>query len=508
MRLLKSIESADYFGLRRPHLTIELPSEIDPPTWKYLENLIWPPLDWSGAAHASQLTLRHRISRRTTTEYEASARLVESFYPSRTKNSHVLFLSPQVELSPLYYHFVIYNLLEYKHSARGKVAKDAPNLLGISLELPSFYLNDTTPFVPPTKRGLPTSFLWQSPNSNAALYFGDRWIEFHSFLTARLSKPPPGRRKFISEKHSSWLDFLLDFMRARGYSLVYPNFPFEEDSIVTIHNELYQLPEESSKKPQATDASVPYLDPSMPLTSEYDSQARRAPPNSETALLSSDLISALPNSGDLPELSEMPLLSYNGHNMSRELAHEAATAFSQAYQREIGGCNSPADKTAREPNSAVDLFCHLDEIYDPLQGMRRRGNVVPTQPEPFTRDEDVIDVEQQENAKAEASAHLARQGGTAKAVQPSKVIPPPPSVEKDSGEEAQKEFHLQMDRQAKQAVGENMEQSQKSNDKGSEQTEVNQDESPLTHQEFSKQAPKVAAEDPKAEAANEKGVGW
>ena len=137
VRLLKSIENADYFGFRRPHITVELPSEVDPPTWDYLQNLVWPPLDWSGAPHASQVTLRHRISRRTMTEYEASARLVESFYPARTKSSHVLLLSPQVELSPLYYHFVIYSLLEYKYSAHAQVAKDAPQLVGFSLALPS-----------------------------------------------------------------------------------------------------------------------------------------------------------------------------------------------------------------------------------------------------------------------------------------------------------------------------------------------------------------------------------
>lgn len=79
VRLLRSIETADYFGARRPHLTVELPSEVDPSTWGYLENLVWPPLDESGATHVSQVTLRHRIPRKTTTEEEASSRLVESF---------------------------------------------------------------------------------------------------------------------------------------------------------------------------------------------------------------------------------------------------------------------------------------------------------------------------------------------------------------------------------------------------------------------------------------------
>ncbi len=514
MRLLKSIENADYFGFRRPHLTVELPSEVDPPTWSYLQNLIWPPLDWSGAAHASQVTLRHRIDRRTTTEYEASARLVESFYPARAKNSHVLLLSPQVELSPLYYHFVIYSLLEYKYSAHGQVAKDAPNLLGISLELPSFYLNDTTPFAPPVKKGEPTPFLWQSPNSNAALYFGDRWIEFHSFLTARLSKPPPSRQKSISNKHPSWLEFLLEFMRARGYSLIYPNFASDEDSIATIHDELYQVPEEFPKKTQSADSSIPDLDPNVPLTDEFNPKARSAPPNTETTLLSSDLISSLPNSGDLQELSEMPLLSYNGHNMSREVSHEAATAFSQTYQREVGDCRSASEITARQPNSALDLFCRLDVVYDPLQSARRPSNILHTQPESLFRDEDAIQAEQQDNAKAEASAHLARQAGSAKPVQPMQVVPPPHTIQGDESEETQGEFRLQMERQAKQNMGGNKEEPAKVDNKNPKQAESKQAEpkpdasSSTTHETFSKQSPKVAVEDSKAEAANEKGAGW
>ena len=503
VRLLKSIENADYFGFRRPHLTVELPSEVDPPTWNYLQKLTWPPLDWSGAAHASQVILRHRIDRRTVTEYEASARLVESFYPARDKDSHVLLLSPQVELSPLYYHFVIYSLLEYKYSAHGQVAKDAPNLLGFSLELPSFYLNDTTAFAPPVKKDEPTPFLWQSPNSNAALYFGDRWIEFHSFLSARLSKPPPARRKWVSEKHPSWLEFLLEFMRARGYSLIYPNFPSDEDSIATIHDELYQVPEESPKETQATDSSRPDLDPDVPLTEEFDPQSRRGPPNTETTLLSSDLISSLPNSGDLPNLSDMPLLSYNGLNMSREVSNEAATAFAQTYQREVGDCRSPSDITPRQPNSALDLFCRLDVVYDPLQPVRRPGNPMHSQAESLPRDEDVIKVEQQDNAKAEVSAHMARQAGLAKPAQPMDVVSPPPTVQLDDSEETQTEFRLQMERQAKLNKGGDKEETARVANKDAKQAALSS-----THETFSKQSPRIAVEDPKAEAANEKGAGW
>ena len=274
VRLLKSIESADYFGTRRPHLTIELPAEIDTATWRYLENFVWPPVDSSGASHASQVSLRHRIPRRTLTEYEASARFVESFYPVRTEDSHVLLLSPQIELSPLYYHYLMYHLLEYKYSTHGKVIKTYPLLMGISLELPTHFLNDSEPLVPPLRErppsnrnrrtlGEPTPFLWQAPNGNAALYFGDKWMEFHSFLTARLSKPPTSRTKLISKKHPSWLELLLELMTARRNSLLYPTFSADDEAIATVHHELYQVPEEFPKE-SFTSAPVRELNPDEP----------------------------------------------------------------------------------------------------------------------------------------------------------------------------------------------------------------------------------------------------
>ena len=40
IRLLKTIQSADYFGIRYPHLTIELPPKIEPTTQRFLDNFV------------------------------------------------------------------------------------------------------------------------------------------------------------------------------------------------------------------------------------------------------------------------------------------------------------------------------------------------------------------------------------------------------------------------------------------------------------------------------------
>lgn len=513
VRLLKSIESADYLGLRRPHLTIELPAEIDAATWRYLENLVWPPLDSSGTSHASQVSLRHRIPRRTMTEYEASARFIESFYPARTKDSHVLLLSPQIELSPLYYHYLIYHLLEYKYAAHGKETKNSPLLMGISLELPTHFLNDSEPLVPPLMEkppsnrksgtpGEPTPFLWQAPNSNAALYFGDKWTEFHSFLTARLSKPPISRSKLISQKHPSWLEFLLELMRARRYSLLYPHFSVDDAAIATVHDELYQVPEEYPREPSAP-ASIPELNPDEPLSLVYEKKDR-PPPNAERPLLSSTLLSILPNSGDLPEIPDLPLLAFDGSSLTQQQANDGAWAFTEAYRRDIGGCKSETEVTKREPNSALDLFCHLDQVYDPMNVKVPDVKTWPRQPATQRRprvEEDVIPEAQKESAEKEASAHLARQAG--------KSTPSQPIDKSDKEKESQDEFRAQMDRQKKQAGhGEEKKAVGDTGDKSEESELEMQSELEMKKQELDRKPPDGEGDLKTNAAPEKKGPGW
>ncbi|KAL8935285.1 MAG: hypothetical protein Q9216_005504, partial [Gyalolechia sp. 2 TL-2023] len=409
LRLLKSIEAADYFGHRRPHLTIELPADIDPPTWAYLKQLTWPPLDWSGAPHASQVTLRHRVPRTSDGPEEATLRHVESFYPTRPAHSHVLVLSPQVELSPLYFHFLMYHLLEYKHSQTTSQFPQMQSLMGLSLELPYMHLNDTTGFSPPTAVGKSKdddtksspAFLWQAPNSNAALYFGDKWIEFHSFLTSRIARDPtkqPGRRKSISEIYPAWLEYLQELMRARGYTLLYPNFASSSTSsnrntIATLHYELYHPPEEFSnpKSTSKTDAPMPTLDPKTE-TLTADPNAHH-PKHKESKPLTSNLNSLLPprSAGNfIQDPSELPLLSHEGNEIDLSILEDSAYAFAGEFRRQVGLCPASYSPTVA-PMKANDLFCDPDaDVSNP--------------DEPVVQDGDVL-------RQSEFEAHLNRQGG-------------------------------------------------------------------------------------------------
>ena len=438
----------------------------------------------------------------------------------RTKDSHVLLLSPQIELSPLYYHYLIYHLLEYKYSTHGNVIKTSPNLMGISLELPTHLLNDSEPLVPPLvapstrKRRTswePTPFLWQAPNSNAALYFGDKWMEFHSFLTARLSKPPTTRTKLISKTHPSWLEFLLELMSARRYSLLYPGFSMDDEAIATVHDELYQVPEEFPRE-SFTPPPAPELNPDEPLSLVYEK--KRPPPNTEHSLSSSTLLSNLPNSGNLPEIPDLPLLALDGFTLTQKEANDDAWTFTEAYRRDIGGCEPGAEISKREPNSALDLFCHLDQVYDPLNPQlydytNRIHHVQPYQDRPPV-DEDVIPTEQKESAKKEASEHLARQAGK-------ETTASPPTEKTDSGKEAQNEFKAQMERQKKQAEraeekgaeGPGKEEKEKEKEREKEKEKEKEKESEKeANENLPTQGSKNQADDAQPTPAQEKGAGW
>ena len=109
-----------------------------------------------------------------------------------------------------------------------------------------------------------TPFRWQAPNSKAALFFGDKWLELHSFLTKRdaashhalTSEHHQNRKKHISRQSPAWVEYFLDLMRVRGYYMHYPglNAPKNsasavQESLVIIHNELYTPPEEYTNEP-------------------------------------------------------------------------------------------------------------------------------------------------------------------------------------------------------------------------------------------------------------------
>ena len=104
IRLLRSLSAADYTASAIPHITIELPYQIDTSTKRFLNSFVWPPSYVPNPTNERHIYLRHRISPRKLTEEESVARFLESFWPANQQQSHVLVLSPHTEVAPQFFN--------------------------------------------------------------------------------------------------------------------------------------------------------------------------------------------------------------------------------------------------------------------------------------------------------------------------------------------------------------------------------------------------------------------
>ena len=381
IRLLRSIERADYFGVRPPHITIELPPQVNQDVDDFLESFVWPPLDSQGSSHASQVKLLRRTSLDPLDPNDASVRYIEAFWPARTRDSHVILLSQDVELSPMYYHYLFYNLLEYKHSNYASGTRDSESLMGISLINPSSLLDEQTPFTPPSSDSYPKSddrysvsdqsdttyFQWQAPDTHACLYFGDKWKEIHSFLSLRVGAGEP-RSKLVSATTPAYAEYFLELMRARSYFVLYPGM-LDED-LATAHKELFTVPEEFSGRrfgrlsagPSSQGMDELDLDEPLEVEGDFLVHERPAPPRPhlEVELAWTPLHVLLPSTGDLPELSSIPMLDYMGQIVTRAEARDNAQGFTEKFVSSVGGCTGGATPPRRHGFSTADLFCDTE----------------------------------------------------------------------------------------------------------------------------------------------------
>lgn len=350
IRLLKSLSEADYIACAIPHITIELPEQIDIPTKQFLQDFRWPPRSAQNPTGSNQLTLRHRISRHGLSEEESAVRFLESFWPANPPFSHVLVLSPQVELSPNYFHFLKMGLLEYMYSGVALSQGWDKKLFGISLDLPSAYISGSNTFTPPTKlpeesgqrqdSGTPTPFLWQAPNSNAVLYTGEKWAELHGFVSKSLNAQHTAvsplallSEKLVSKDYPAWLEYVLRLCRAQGYWTLYPS-PQLAANLAIVHNELYQQPEEY----------------------ENDGDLSKHDDGDEIVIHKESLLDSLPIHGVLPQFSAMPLLTWDGTETTVQKLDDDAVAYAAQFRNSVGGCAG-----TEVPATAGRLFCEGDQ---------------------------------------------------------------------------------------------------------------------------------------------------
>lgn len=344
IRLLKSLSAADFTAGAVPHLTIELPEQIDPPTAQFLANFQWPPRSAQNPAPINQLTLRHRILKHVASEEQSTVQFLEGFWPANPSFSHVLVLSPQVELAPNFFHYLKMAVLEYSYSSQALDSGWDQKLFGISLDLPSTQLSGSGPFTPPPTAsgdGDSTSgFLWQAPNSNAALFTGSKWVELHGFVSQTLevqqrstTLPALLAEKSVSREYPVWMEHALRLCKARGYWVLYPS-PVLAANLATIHNDLYRQPEE-------------YENDRLMVTHDDED---------EVVIHRALLLDSLPESGQLSRLHRLPLLTWDGSPTNREDLEVYAEKYALEFRRTVGGCDASDVYPASAP-----LFCAEDE---------------------------------------------------------------------------------------------------------------------------------------------------
>lgn len=234
--------------------------------------------------------------------------------------------------------------------------------MGIGFQSPKMLLDSSTPLVVPNSEnqdatGNPGSFLWQAPSSDAILFMGDRWAELHGFVSQILEKqqsrtdtPAMLAKKDVSKEHPAWLEYMLQLCRLRGYVTLYPSSE-TASTILGSHSDLNNTPEE-------------YLDDDDEgVQKDIEDQATLAfDPTSQV-----DMLVTLPNKGDLPPLSDLPLLSWDGKSRTRDEMEAVSRELSRQFRKEVGQCSeadmpddddymgSGRDKYAR------DLFCKPED---------------------------------------------------------------------------------------------------------------------------------------------------
>ena len=365
IRLLKSIASADYTGATYPRLTIELPETTDPPTLAFLSNFRWPP----GSSEAdSKMTLRRRLSSKPLGPIEASLRTVESFYPAHADRSHLLVLTADAEVSPVYYGYLKYLLLEYRYSSPAIASLSAFQLMGVSLERPSALLNGTNLDLARIGRDTsPPLFLWQGPNSHAALYFGERWVEFHSFLAHRLATTPESASNVIpiSSEHPVWLSYVSELARARNYYMLYPDIKPGGSPLVTIHKNLFHPTDDFPVANLATESNLAAFELSgvEVLTDEVERERSTRPGTiiRNTESITSILLGTRGNTS-LPKLQSLPHFSHEGVLVSSETSLSSSMAFADRFSLDLGGCKRLKDRAPALAGTADDLFCDEDRF--------------------------------------------------------------------------------------------------------------------------------------------------
>jgi hypothetical protein len=246
-----------------------------------------------------------------------------------------------------------YTLLHHRYSNAAMIQDWNSKMMGISFASPTTLLDGTQPLTPPPPSedltALGNHFLWQAPNSDAIIFPADKWAELHAFVTNILemeytsgSTPALLARKDVSKKYPAWLEHVLQLSRLRGYFTVYPGQD-TANAIMGIHNDAPFVPDEYQGDEEAEhDASGDTIEDQA--TAVFDATSHI------------DILSTLPQSGNLPNIHNLPVLTWDGKTSSVEDLEADADEYVVRFRRDVGQCDG---KTPRPPPHKLtnDLFC-------------------------------------------------------------------------------------------------------------------------------------------------------
>ncbi|KAF3901525.1 hypothetical protein ABW20_dc0110416 [Dactylellina cionopaga] len=333
VRLLKSLRNADYFTATLPRLFIDLDPDTDKSIRDFVNSYTWPSKD--------RLFVRHRIISRSSSKEDPVA-FVESYFPN-SDDSAVLYLSPNIELSPFYFHFLYYSILDYRYS-NTQPGFDINLVYGISLDAPLSH-SDGSPFDASEITAQPesskpsskdsedppslTPYFYAAPSTHATLFFGTHWRLLHLYLAKRLDRGYSQDVDYstsskFSKTKPTWAGYFSELLTAGGYVMLYPNFDPSE-SLVVYHTE--------KKSPvSATKAE-------------------------KGIMRDNNVLNYLPG-GKMPIWTDMPILGMDGRKSSITDLMKDAKAYKEKILKKCGGVK----KNDGEEDSVDDLFCDRDEV--------------------------------------------------------------------------------------------------------------------------------------------------
>jgi hypothetical protein len=339
LRLLRSIQDADYGDLAHPRVLLDLSPRTDVAILRHLTTFAWPP---KARPAESKLIIRHRVSDQPLSPAAVSLQIVESFYPS-TASSHVLILAPEAELAGNWYQMLIFLILECRHSQQRYLL---PNTMGISLH-----------GLTPTETPVNSIQLTQRLDGRADLFFGDRWAELHQYLSLRLAADPLLSQsvEFVKGSDSDlepWLRLAGELMRSQGYSMIQLSASNLTSSLAILHNDQPLLEEQSLKSVNDADEGPTLKKEGTALVSHH------LPGETATELqLVKASVLGLVKNGMWDAMNNGALIQdVYGAAVDRVEIFKQAQDFARRLASSVGGCPE-SDLSQVQPGSLESMFC-------------------------------------------------------------------------------------------------------------------------------------------------------